>query len=387
MRKRYTLLTILVMGIFIKGFGQYVNFADLDFKYFCVNDAGINTDLDTNISLAEAAAYAGPLYIDGKTVPIEDLTGLEAFTSITALALWGQFLPNIDVSANVALIDLDCSSAGVTNFYLGNLPSLTNFYCQDNSLSTIDISGCPNLQVLNCSNNLLTSLDISNQTLLTEISCSNNSLSSIDVSNQPNLLNLYCAYNNLTCVDVSFNLMLDQLDCTNNQLTALNLKNGNNINMTNFWASGNPALTCIQVDDAVYASTMWTSYIDNFASFSVDCGQPAAAFTDDTPVCTGVPVTFDDMSSLATSWYWDFGDGNTSTVQNPTNFYPVGGTYLVMLQVYNCYGYDTAYTSLSIGFDISGNATFSGGPVTDGVAIIYPYESYYTSFDTYKSRR
>lgn len=382
MNKWFTILVILVVGAFTNAYSQYVNFADPDFKSFCVSDPAINTDLDTNISFVEAAAYTGALNIDGKSVPIEDLTGLEQFTSITGLSIWGQYLPSVDVSANVALMNIDCSSASISNLILGNLPALTDLNCQDNDLTDLDLSGCPNLSQLNCSGNELPSLDLSNNPGLLMISANYNLLTSIDVTNQPNLEFLYLAYNYLTCVDVSLNSSLEELDVANNQLTALNIKNGNSINLTYFYATGNPSLTCIQVDDVAYASTMWTSNVDNFASFSLDCGQPAAAFTDDTPVCTGVPVTFDDMSSSATSWYWDFGDGNTSTLQNPTNFYTTGGTYNVMLQVYNCYGYDTAYSALSIGFDISGNATYSGGPVTNGVAIIYPYESYYTSFDT-----
>ncbi|MCB0397370.1 MAG: PKD domain-containing protein [Flavobacteriales bacterium] len=34
-----------------------------------------------------------------------------------------------------------------------------------------------------------------------------------------------------------------------------------------------------------------------------------------------------------TNWYWDFGDGNTSTLQNPTHTYASGGTYNVCLTI------------------------------------------------------
>ena len=42
-------------------------------------------------------------------------------------------------------------------------------------------------------------------------------------------------------------------------------------------------------------------------------------------------VDFTDMSTLATSWAWDFGDGNTSTAQSPSHTYAVSGTYTVCL--------------------------------------------------------
>lgn len=44
---------------------------------------------------------------------------------------------------------------------------------------------------------------------------------------------------------------------------------------------------------------------------------------------------------------WDFGDGNTSTDQNPTHIYNVPGDYLVTLIVANEIGADTAYLSMA----------------------------------------
>lgn len=40
-------------------------------------------------------------------------------------------------------------------------------------------------------------------------------------------------------------------------------------------------------------------------------------------------VNFTDMSSDATSWMWNFGDGGTSTDQNPMHTYTTAGTYTV----------------------------------------------------------
>lgn len=44
-------------------------------------------------------------------------------------------------------------------------------------------------------------------------------------------------------------------------------------------------------------------------------------------------VSFTDLSTNATSWFWDFGDGNTSTVQNPTHTYGTNGPFTVTLTV------------------------------------------------------
>ncbi|MDP6908944.1 MAG: PKD domain-containing protein, partial [Flavobacteriales bacterium] len=51
-----------------------------------------------------------------------------------------------------------------------------------------------------------------------------------------------------------------------------------------------------------------------------------------TTICLGNEVSFVDISSPSpTSWEWDFGDGNTSTDQNPMHLYTTPGTYEVSL--------------------------------------------------------
>ncbi len=48
---------------------------------------------------------------------------------------------------------------------------------------------------------------------------------------------------------------------------------------------------------------------------------------------TNNTFTFSDGSSGATSWFWDFGDGTTSTQQNPVHTYPNGNAYTVSLTI------------------------------------------------------
>ena len=47
----------------------------------------------------------------------------------------------------------------------------------------------------------------------------------------------------------------------------------------------------------------------------------------------GFTVNFTDLTPQATSWDWNFGDGNTSTLQNPTHTYAQNGLYTVTLSV------------------------------------------------------
>ena len=70
---------------------------------------------------------------------------------------------------------------------------------------------------------------------------------------------------------------------------------------------------------------------------------PVAAFTG-TPTSGAYPlaVQFTDQSSNGpTSWNWTFGDGGTSTAQNPSHTYTAAGSYTVSLTVANPDGGDT----------------------------------------------
>ncbi len=80
---------------------------------------------------------------------------------------------------------------------------------------------------------------------------------------------------------------------------------------------------------------------------------PVADFIADT-LHTTVPSTihFTDLSTGSpTSWAWTFGDGGTSTSQNPSHTYTVPGIYTVTLTATNAFGSDsetkTAYLIIS----------------------------------------
>ena len=69
-------------------------------------------------------------------------------------------------------------------------------------------------------------------------------------------------------------------------------------------------------------------------------GHPIAGFTSNaTSGFSPFTVKFTDISvSSPTGWFWQFGDGGTTTLQNPLHIYLVPGTYDVSLQVQNTSG-------------------------------------------------
>lgn len=113
---------------------------------------------------------------------------------------------------------------------------------------------------------------------------------------------------------------------------------------------------------------------------------PTASFTG-TPLSGRAPlaVSFTDTSSgIPTSWLWNFGDGTTSTAQNPTKTYTTVGTYTVQLFASNSLGgstdtklgYVTAEATVVAldgigGAEAFGDVTITPGGITrqlDGIA-------------------
>ncbi len=83
-------------------------------------------------------------------------------------------------------------------------------------------------------------------------------------------------------------------------------------------------------------------------------------------VKNGLTATFTNTSSNANGYLWNFGDGNTSTLQNPVHTYALAGTYTVTLQsVNNC---STAISSQTIPFILSPVAGFTTSNSQNGCA-------------------
>jgi len=84
---------------------------------------------------------------------------------------------------------------------------------------------------------------------------------------------------------------------------------------------------------------------------------PQAAFSSD--VLNDSEVQFTDQSAnLPDEWLWDFGDGNTSTEQNPLHTYEEIGNYTVCLTASNALGSDQICQDITVGAPPQAGFTF-----------------------------
>ncbi len=104
-------------------------------------------------------------------------------------------------------------------------------------------------------------------------------------------------------------------------------------------------LVCLTAGNA-YGENTWCNnvpilgYVPPIADFSVDTGlAPTLVFID---------MSSNQLQNAATSWFWDFGDGTSSQLQNPDHFFAENGNYLVCLVASNTEGSDTVCYEITI---------------------------------------
>lgn len=114
----------------------------------------------------------------------------------------------------------------------------------------------------------------------------------------------------------------------------------------------------------------------NMAVWKFDLGALNASFSSiSTTICMPDSVYFENNSQNGSAYFWDFGDGHTSTDFEPTHFYSQTGSYDVMLivsDVLGCFEADTSFLTIDV-------LDFDGGyiepPTFACPGVPYPLES------------
>ena len=92
-------------------------------------------------------------------------------------------------------------------------------------------------------------------------------------------------------------------------------------------------------DTGIFSVTLivWDRGCSNSIEFTdyIRISPPIAIFADTFNCSAPNQRQFLDSSIGADTWHWDFGDGDTSNLQNPVHTYTAAGTYIVSLTVTN----------------------------------------------------
>jgi PKD repeat protein len=144
--------------------------------------------------------------------------------------------------------------------------------------------------------------------------------------------------------------------------------------------------TLAQYYQLISDNTLFNSTND----WNLNINKPTANFSES---ISGNTATFTNLStSIANTlnYSWNFGDGNTSSIANPSHTYTTSGTYTITLIASNCiFSHTITKTiqvgALSINENAVGNFEFYPNPTTNQITIKVDNQllgSVYTIYDT-----
>ncbi|WP_298155355.1 T9SS type A sorting domain-containing protein [Flavobacterium sp.] len=241
-------------------------------------NALITLGLDTSPANGSVptANISGVLSLDVHGNNIDDLAGIEDFTSLTYLDCSENNIYSLDVSSLISLQYLDCFSNDLHSLDVTNLTNLEELYAGDNfyldelnisdltnlirinvnacTISELDFTGLTNLEFINCAVTSITSLDLSDQINLTFLDIADNDLATINLSANVNLVSIdyqnteissldfsglinlefiSCSYTNTLSLDLSDQIHLTTLYCDHNLLTSLSMAENDELEILN----------------------------------------------------------------------------------------------------------------------------------------------------------
>jgi PKD repeat protein len=123
----------------------------------------------------------------------------------------------------------------------------------------------------------------------------------------------------------------------------------NQQNPNHTYAANGNYIVCLVVSNSCGSSTFCDT-------ISVTCPIVATSWTKAT---ANEVVTFTDgTTNTPLTWAWDFGDGNTSTIQNPVHTYTTSGSYTTCLTTTNNCGTDSSCQTFFISVSGLSDLTF-----------------------------
>ncbi|MCB9336160.1 MAG: T9SS type A sorting domain-containing protein [Flavobacteriales bacterium] len=290
----------------------------------------------------------------------------------------------LNISGAPALRKLACTSTQLSSLDLSQNPVLTRVETSFSQLTSLNTVGAFALDTLLCNSNQITSLNLSQNSALTFMNLGFNQLSCLNLKNGNNI-NFVQIWGNgnpsLTCVEVDdtaysnanwtvFDVNANfSTSCGNScSISPCNIiasysytDNGignytfTNNSLGNFsqvhWAFGdgnistitNPNHTfsangtfvvALTINDSAYGGSCFDYYIDTIVVTGVPSpAQCTAGFVMYPDTSTNNITVINSSTGSNLTYHWDFGDGDTSNLSNPTHIYAGNGPYYLCLTV------------------------------------------------------
>ena len=174
----------------------------------------------------------------------------------------------------------------------------------------------------------------------------------------------------LTFTSFSFESGYDYLYVYNGPTTASPQMTGSPFSGTNLpgpLTSTGGSVTIRQTSDA---GVVASGFVMNWTCVTPSTPPVPAFIANTTSSCTGTISFTDQSSNTPNQWLWKFGDGTTSTLQNPTHTYTANGTYTVKLRAYNTFGNDSITKTNYVTINMPTGPSVTGATVCWGTTAL-----------------
>lgn len=193
----------------------------------------------------------------------------------------------------------------------------------------------------------------------------NYSLSITDGSGCDTTINFALTYT----LQLSINETITHPSCQNTEDGSITVNANGGNNFTYNWNNGPSSSTWSGIGDGTYHVTasndIGCTVSGSYSLSAPNTPAPTASFTTNE---NGLSVIFNNTSTNASTYLWDFGDGNTSTLENPTHVYAEKANYNICLTAYGECDTTVYCTSINVNDDLS---VIGEGELENGINI-YP---------------
>jgi len=266
---------------------DYIN----DIPYSCYIDNLQGIEAFTSLETLDVSTN-GIQYLDVSSLPnLKNLYCDDNFMQTLALppsieivyARYNRFSQNIDFSQTIELRELyidglfGSSNSHITTLDMNDCINLFKLSADDNNVESVNVNNCPILEYLSIGVSsggtiTLANFTHNNPNLKTLILVGH--LTSIDISEMINLEYFLSIGNSFSNLNLTLNTNLNNVTISyNSTLNNIDIRNNNN-NLINHFGTGNtPNLTCVYVDNSQYSQNQTSWNIDNgtFVETEAEC--------------------------------------------------------------------------------------------------------------------
>lgn len=184
-----------------------------------------DTNKDGTLSLEEIDAA---VTIEIGQSGLRSVRGIEYFSKLQELKVYGGELANLDVRKNKKLKKLSCTSVRIKDLKVAGLSELEEITADGNYMTELELSGLKRLRKLSVNMCNMKEMDLTGLQNLETVECSYGQLTSLKVKGLKKLKTLYCHNNLLRELDVTGADNLLVLVCNGNYMSGIDKVKGAN---------------------------------------------------------------------------------------------------------------------------------------------------------------